>query len=132
MSQFRLTHPDRVLWPDVGLTKQGLAEFYAEIADWVLPHVVDRPLSLVRCPSGSGKECFFQKHAWEGMSKAVRRKPVGDDEVLFIEDLEGLDRACAGQRARDPSLGLDGQERSRSPIGSPSTSTPPRTCPGPP
>jgi bifunctional non-homologous end joining protein LigD len=90
VSQFRLTHPDRVFWPDVGLTKQGLAEFYADVADWVLPHIVDRPLSLVRCPSGSGKDCFFQKHAWEGMGKAVKRKSVGDDEVLFIQDLEGL------------------------------------------
>ena len=50
-------HPSRTgcCWPDVGLTKQGLAEFYAEIADWILPHVVGRPLALVRCPSGSGK-----------------------------------------------------------------------------
>jgi bifunctional non-homologous end joining protein LigD len=45
---FHLTHPDRVLWPDVGLTKQGLAEFYTEIAGWILPHVVGRPLALVR------------------------------------------------------------------------------------
>jgi bifunctional non-homologous end joining protein LigD len=66
VTQFRLTHPDRVFWPDVGVTKQGLAEFYAEIAEWVLPQVVDRPLSLVRCPSGAGKDCFFQKQAWEG------------------------------------------------------------------
>ena len=65
---FELTHPDRVLWPDVGLTKQGLAEFYADIADWVLPHLVERPLSLVRCPSGTASKCFFQKHAWEGMA----------------------------------------------------------------
>ncbi len=57
--EFRLTHPDRVLWSDVGLTKQGLAEFYAEIADWILPQIVDRPLSLVRCPSGSGKDCLL-------------------------------------------------------------------------
>jgi bifunctional non-homologous end joining protein LigD len=86
----RLTHPDRVLWPDVGLTKQGLAEFYADIADWVLPHVVGRPLALVRCPSGVGTDCFFQKHAWNGIGKAIRRKRVAGEEVLFIEDLEGL------------------------------------------
>jgi bifunctional non-homologous end joining protein LigD len=58
-----LTHPDRVLWPDVGLTKEGLAEFYTDIADWILPHIVDRPLSLVRCPDGTGEKCFFQKQA---------------------------------------------------------------------
>jgi bifunctional non-homologous end joining protein LigD len=87
---FHLTHPDRVFWPDVGLTKRGLAEFYSEIADHILPHVVNRPLALVRCPSGVNSDCFFQKHAWNGMSKAVRRKNVAGDEVLFIEDLEGL------------------------------------------
>src|SRR4051794_7754134 len=48
-----LTHPDRVLWPKQGLTKRDLAEFYAGIADRILPHVVNRPLTLVRCPSGS-------------------------------------------------------------------------------
>jgi bifunctional non-homologous end joining protein LigD len=47
-------------------------------------------LALVRCPSGVGSDCFFQKRAWHGMSKAIRRKQVGDDEVLFIEDVEGL------------------------------------------
>jgi bifunctional non-homologous end joining protein LigD len=88
--RFELTHPDRVFWPDVGITKQGLAEFYAEIADWVLPHVVGRPLALVRCPTGVGKECFFQKHEWHGMSKAIRRRKITGDEVLFIEDVEGL------------------------------------------
>jgi bifunctional non-homologous end joining protein LigD len=116
VSQFRLTHPDRILWPDVGLTKQGLAEFYAEIAEWVLPHVVGRPLSLVRCPSGSGSECFFQKHAWNGMSKAVRSKTVGDEEVLFIEDLEGLmalvQSSCLEIHPWGPCLA-----RSKSPIG---------------
>jgi bifunctional non-homologous end joining protein LigD len=90
VSYFRLTHPDRVLWPDVGLTKQGLAEFYAEIAERILPQVIGRPLALVRCPSGVASECFFQKHAWNGMSSAIRRKRIMDDEVLYIENLEGL------------------------------------------
>ncbi|WP_322098863.1 DNA ligase D [Microvirga roseola] len=85
-----LTHPDRVFWPDAGLTKLGLAEYYVEIADWILPHVVNRPLALVRCPSGTGETCFFQKHSWNGMGKAVRRRTVSGDEVLFVEDLDGL------------------------------------------
>lgn len=85
-----LTHPDRVFWPDTGLTKQGLAEYYLEIADWILPHIVDRPLSLVRCPSGTEEACFFQKHAWSGMGKAVRRRTIAGDEIIFIEDLDGL------------------------------------------
>jgi bifunctional non-homologous end joining protein LigD len=87
----RLTHPDRVLWEDEGLTKLGLAEFYSEIADWILPHIVNRPLSLLRCPSGSQKECFFQKHSWAGMDDdLVRRVDVGGDEAIAIHDLNGL------------------------------------------
>ncbi|WP_226739729.1 DNA ligase D [Microvirga lenta] len=91
LASARLTHPDRVLWEDEGLTKLGLAEFYTEIADWILPHIVDRPLSLLRCPSGSHKECFFQKHAWAGLDESlVQRVSIGDDEVLAIRDLRGF------------------------------------------
>ncbi len=87
---FPLTHPDRVFWPDIGLTKLGLAEFYAEIADRILPHLVDRPLSLLRCPSGIDGHSFFQKHAWDGMSDAIHRHMVGDEELLTISNLDGL------------------------------------------
>ena len=89
-SSLRLTHPDRVLWPDTGLTKQGLADYYADIAEWILPHVANRPLSLVRCPSGIEGSCFFQKHAWNGMSKAVQHRAIDGEDILFIDDLEGL------------------------------------------
>lgn len=87
-----LTHPDRVLWPEQGLTKAGLAAYYADIAEWVLPHVVNRPLALVRCPGGHEESCFFQKHAWAGLNKAIRTvKVAGDDEpMLAIDDLAGL------------------------------------------
>jgi bifunctional non-homologous end joining protein LigD len=57
-----LTHPERILWEEAGITKQGLADFYADIVDWILPHIAGRPLSLVRCPSGTGAKCFFAKH----------------------------------------------------------------------
>ena len=87
-----LTHPDRVLWPDVGVTKQGLAEFYAEIWQWIAPHVVDRPLALVRCPGGVDAGCFFQKHAWAGSGAHIirSRDPEGGEEILTIKDLKGL------------------------------------------
>jgi bifunctional non-homologous end joining protein LigD len=89
-----LTHPDRILWEDQGITKQGLAEFYEEIADWILPHVVDRPLALVRCPSGAQKGCFFQKHSWAGLSDFIQRDMVrdegGEEEVLLVRDISGI------------------------------------------
>lgn len=87
----RLTHPERILWPEAGVSKEGLAEFYTDIADWILPHVTGRVLSLVRCPSGAGEKCFFAKHAWAGLSKAVRHVDVGDAEtMLAIDGMEGL------------------------------------------
>jgi bifunctional non-homologous end joining protein LigD len=86
----RLTHPDRIYWPDAGVTKQGLAEFYAAIWDWIAPHVVDRPLSLVRCPEGIDGECFFQKHAWAGLHRSVTRVRDSEEELLVIRNLEGL------------------------------------------
>ncbi len=88
----RLTHPDRVLWPDVGVTKQGLAEFYAEIWKWIAPYVFDRPLSLVRCPGGVDAGCFFQKHAWAGSGAHILRSrdPEDGEEILTIKSLEGL------------------------------------------
>ena len=58
----RLTHPEKVIDPESGLTKQQLADYYAAVAHRMLPHIADRPLSLVRCPDGAGKPCFFQKH----------------------------------------------------------------------
>src|SRR5262249_11213306 len=88
----RLTHPDRVLWPAVGITKQGLAEFYAELWPVTSPYIVNRPLSLVRCPGGVEDTCFFQKHAWNGISERVLRSrdPEDGEEILAITDLEGL------------------------------------------
>jgi bifunctional non-homologous end joining protein LigD len=91
LAQVRLTHPERILWPEPGITKQGLAEFYAEIADWILPHVTGRPLSLLRCPSGTGAKCFFAKHPWQGLDDSVGRVDVGENEpMMVIDDLAGL------------------------------------------
>ncbi len=90
----RLTHPDRMLWRDAGVTKQGLAEFYAATADRLLPHIVDRPLTLVRCPAGTGEKCFFQKHGWAGLNPQVRRTVLRhgdkDEEVLHVDGLAGV------------------------------------------
>ena len=87
----RLTHPERILWPQSGVTKEGLAEFYADIADWILPHIRGRVLSLVRHPSGVDQKGFFAKHAWAGLSDAVQRIDVGEkDKMLVLDDLDGL------------------------------------------
>jgi bifunctional non-homologous end joining protein LigD len=63
-----LTHPDRVLYPEQGITKRTLAEYYEWIAPRMLPHVAGRPLTLVRCPQGHRRTCFFQKHVEESVA----------------------------------------------------------------
>jgi bifunctional non-homologous end joining protein LigD len=90
----RVTHPDRVLFAAQDVTKRELIKHYLSIAEWMLPHIADRPISLVRCPQGAGGECFFQKHASEGfpdMFKAVRiHEKHGTDNYLYITDKAGL------------------------------------------
>jgi bifunctional non-homologous end joining protein LigD len=89
--EIKLTHPERILWPESGLTKHGLADYYADIASWILPHIAGRVLSLLRCPSGTNEQCFFAKHPFAGLSKAVRQVDVGEDEpMLALDGLEGL------------------------------------------
>ena len=88
----RMTNPGRVLYPDVGLTKLDLARYVTSIAEWILPEVADRPLSLLRCPDGTGGECFFQKHADRATSESVERLEVEGDEKphLVVRDLAGM------------------------------------------
>ncbi len=89
----RLTHPDRVLYPDSGITKLELVQFYADIADWILPHLRARPLSIVRCPDGLKGPKFFQKNAAAGVAPSlIKHVPTaaGVEPVLAVADLSEL------------------------------------------
>lgn len=91
----RLTHPDRVLFPEHGLTKADLARYYTDVADRMLPHVANRPLMLVRCPEGEGHDCFHQKHPTRGISGDVQRVPLMENsgataEHMMVSDVQGL------------------------------------------
>ena len=68
----KLTHPDRVLYPGQGITKLELARYYEQVADWMIPHVKDRPLTLVRCPEGHRKQCFYQRHVTDSTGDPIR------------------------------------------------------------
>ncbi len=90
----RLTHPDRLYWPEEGVTKEGLADYYAEVWRWIAPWITGRPLALLRCPNGIDGERFFQKHAWKGLNPHISllrdpKEPQGEP-LIGIEDLDGL------------------------------------------
>jgi len=95
-SQFNITHPEKVLDEESGVTKLALAEYYAAVAKHMLPHIADRPLSVVRCPEGSGKPCFFQKHVGRGLPHGVESIPIPNrktgkiEEFLTLNTAEGL------------------------------------------
>lgn len=91
----RLTSPDKVLWDDAGITKRDLAEYYAAHADLILPHLKDRPLSIVRCPEGVAGECFFQKHSNPSTpdvidTTGIREKDGSTAQYLVVRDRKGL------------------------------------------
>jgi bifunctional non-homologous end joining protein LigD len=87
-----LTHPDKQLYPGSSITKRDLADYYEKVAPLMLAQIAGRPISLVRCPAGEGKPCFFQRHGAESLSPFVRPvKLPGDKEpYLMIEDARGL------------------------------------------
>jgi bifunctional non-homologous end joining protein LigD len=92
----RLTHPGKVIDAQSGVTKQQVAEYYFAVAEHLLPHIADRPLSVVRCPDGVGKSCFFQKHVSSGLPAGVgktsipNRKTGKVEEFLTVNTVAGL------------------------------------------
>jgi bifunctional non-homologous end joining protein LigD len=90
----RITHPERVLFPELGATKLDLALYYESAAERLLPHLAGRPLSILRCPEGTAAACFYQKHLTAGFGSAVRGIPVrekeGKRDYLGVDDLQGL------------------------------------------
>ena len=74
----RLTHPDKILDTESKLTKQQLADYYWSIAEHLLPHIINRPISLVRCPEGSTSPCFFQKHVTPTLPPGIETVMIRD------------------------------------------------------
>jgi len=91
-----LTHPEKILDPESGMTKLMLANYLLAVAEHMLPHVADRPLSILRCPEGAGKPCFFQKHIGMGLPKGIGSVPVPNkkngsvEQYLTLNSEEGL------------------------------------------
>jgi bifunctional non-homologous end joining protein LigD len=91
----RLTHPEKIFDEESRLTKQQLADYYWAVAPHMLPHIEGRPLSLVRCPEGSGKQCFFQKHVNHTLPPGVGAVDVPDKKTGKIEPYITLSSAEA-------------------------------------
>ena len=83
---FRLTSPTRVVYPDQGITKQQVADYYAGMMDWLLPEIIGRPISLIRCTQGVGRPCFFQKHHTAGLESvdSVRLKEEAGNQANYL------------------------------------------------
>jgi bifunctional non-homologous end joining protein LigD len=86
-----LSHPDRVYWAEAGVSKLDLAKLYTQIWKWMRPHVVERPIALLRCPEGTAGQCFFQKHATMGLAtERLHLVPEIGDKIISIDNLAGL------------------------------------------
>jgi bifunctional non-homologous end joining protein LigD len=93
---FRVTHPDKIVDPETGVTKQALIDYYLAVAPRMLPHVTGRPLSLVRCPNGAGQKCFYQKQLGPGMPPGIagvdipNAKGSATETYVTVPSAEGL------------------------------------------
>ena len=89
-----VSHPDRLIYPALELTKAMLARYYEQLADWVVPHVRGRPLTLLHCPDGLAARCQFLRHAKAWGPSALRRVAIEEKtktgEYIVADDLAGL------------------------------------------
>src|SRR3954471_22418454 len=90
----RISHPDRVIYPDLGISKVQLARYYERIAGWIVPHVAGRPLTLLHCTAGIAAPCSFLKHAKAWGPNALRRVRIQEKtkigEYLVADSIEGV------------------------------------------
>ncbi len=91
-NRVKLSNPDKVLFPDPGITKRQLADYWEAVADVALPLLAHRPLTLYRCPEGYAQHCFYQKHIGVGVPEAVPRVVIqqGEDPYAMLDDLASL------------------------------------------
>ncbi|MEH6789721.1 DNA ligase D [Parasphingorhabdus sp.] len=94
-SGIKISSRDRVIFPDAGATKGDLADYYENVGALMLPWIAHRPVSLVRCPQGRAKKCFFQKHDAGSFGDQVKNVPItekdgGAEDYLYIESIGGL------------------------------------------
>lgn len=91
---FKISHPNKVLFRDIGITKQDLAIYYEKISNLILPFIKNRPLTLLRCPTGTQKKCFLQKNWTTGLPHGLNATAITDKkdnpQYISLNDKEGL------------------------------------------
>ena len=90
-----ISSPERVIYPELGLTKKDLADYYATIEPLIMIDAVNRPMTLIRCPGGRTGECFFQKHDKGTFGPHVKQIPIEEkdghtEDYLYFDDIRGL------------------------------------------
>jgi bifunctional non-homologous end joining protein LigD len=90
-----ISSPERVIFPELGLTKKELADYYATIEPLIMVDAARRPMTLIRCPGGRTGECFFQKHDRGTMGPHVKHIPIAEkggktEDYLYFDDIRGL------------------------------------------
>jgi bifunctional non-homologous end joining protein LigD len=91
----KISNPERVLFPDAGVTKQELVDYYRAVGPLMTPWATNRPLSLVRCPQGRSKKCFFQKHNTGSFGPHVHQIEIAEkkgeiEDYVYVEGVAGL------------------------------------------
>lgn len=91
----KLSNADKILYPEQGVTKLDMARYYEDIKEWILPHLLNRPLALLRCPEGWDQECFFQKHPGKNFARGVPRIPVNEKndktvDYMYVESISDV------------------------------------------
>jgi len=90
----RISHPERLIYPELGISKIQLVRYYEQIADWIVPHVKGRPLTLVHCPAGIAAPCNYLKHAKQWGPSALRRVKIQEKtkvgEYLVADTIEAV------------------------------------------
>src|SRR5205085_9271179 len=91
----KISNPDRVIFPEDQLTKADLANYYAAVEPLIMIDAANRPMTLIRCPQGRGKKCFFQKHDSGTFGPDVKHVPIREkngstEDYLYFDDIKGL------------------------------------------
>ena len=90
-----ISSPERIIFPELGLTKKDLADYYAQIEPLIMVDAANRPMTLIRCPGGRTGECFFQKHDKGTFGPHVKQIPIKEkdghtEDYLYFDDIRGV------------------------------------------